>query len=231
MLNRNFTFCTDEGSGFQGLRPDWMPNADPTNGQGCMHDMLEHFQSQTSALEGECEALGALLYLRLENGWTASRLTMRSENWKVLGAELSACLVDGVQDELVMPSMLRTTPLAAGSEDTLQLALDEAFRVALIDLAERGAELASLSLNQNPLREAFAGWVRRGYRRAVRRYADVDTYWVSQGLYPKVGKALNKLIESEALAEGDKVGISLNLREMAFYVRVNGYPVNELYDL
>lgn len=230
MLTRNFTFCTDHERGTEGLRADWMPNADPVGGQGCMHDMLEHFQAQSSALEGECEALGALLYLRLENGWTSSQRTVRPENWKVLANELSTCLLDAVALEIKLPSLLRTMPLASSSEKTLQATLDEAFRVAHSELDYHGDDGRSL-LPEDELREAFAGWIRRGYRRAVRRFTDVDTYSVSNRLFPKVSKALDKLIESECLKEGDRVGVSLNLRELVFYVRVNGYPANELYDL
>lgn len=230
MLHRNFTFSTDHERGTQGLRAEWMPNADPVGGQGCMHDMLEHFPTQTSALEGECEALGALLYLRLENGWISTRRAERPENWKVLGNELSTCLLDAVARELELPSLLRTAPLAASSEESLQAALNEAFRIAHSELDYRGDDGKAL-LPEGNLREAFAGWVRRGYRRAVRRFTDVDTYSVSSHLFPRVSKALDKLIDSECLEEGDRIGVSLNLRELVFYVRVNGYPANDRYDL
>lgn len=231
MLTRNFTFCTDEERNYQGLKADWMPNADPANGLGCMHDMLEHFQSQTTALEGECEAIGALLFLRLENGWASSRRSVRSDDWAVMGRELSSCLIDAVDHALTLPVRLRTPTLAVGSEETLQRALDEAFRVAFGELAYRDDDSRAQALRQSGLREAFASWVRRGYRRAVRRFEGIDTYWVSDVMFPRVGRALDKLIESDVLAEGDKIGVSLNLRELAFYVRVNGLPVNEMYDL
>ena len=228
MMHRNFTFSYNENRDFFGLKADWMPNADPISGLGCAHDMLEHFPTQTSALEGECEAIGAMLHLRLENDWMGGRGRRRSEHWEVIAAELSACLMDAVHYELDLPKRLRSMPLAPQAEASVQGGVMDAFRMARSEVGDFAAGQAILATPG--LDEALAGWVRRGYRRAVRRFAQVNTYSVSDYLFPKVEKTLDMLMQGH-LEDGDKVGVSLNLQDLTIHIRINGFPANDMLGL
>jgi hypothetical protein len=224
VLNRNFTFCEDADRGYWGLKADWMPNADPFDGLGCAHDCLEHFATQTEPIEGECEALGAHMFLRLENGWAAKNRISRQETWYRMGGLLSSCLTDMADQGLDKPTLLLTRPLPASSEAELQQALDEAFRLAKGDYDESDYQAR---LAEPGLREAVASWVRSGYRRAAKRYAKKDTFEISDRLFDRVAKSLDTLI-TEYLQPGDKVGVSLDLRLCEVHVRINGRRANDL---
>lgn len=224
MLTRNFTFCQEPDFGFWGLRANWMPNADPFDGEGCAHDMLEHFATQVGPLEGECEAIGAHLYVRLENGWALNPKIGPLDSAKRMGGLLSSCLVDGVRDNLRWPPVIATKPLEGSSEEKLQAALDEAFRLARIEFAHDPDYLEGLEAPD--IRAGLEAWMRRGYRQAVRRYAAHDTYDIAHRLFKEVREKLDLLIEN-FLKDGDDVKVTLDLRKMNVHVRVNGESVTE----
>jgi hypothetical protein len=144
-----------------------------------------------------------------------------------MGGLLSSCLSDMADLGLDTPVLLRTRPLPADSESELQLALDEAFRQAKEEFREDDYQAR---LAEPGLREAFASWVRRGYRRSARRYAKADTFEISDRLFDRVAKTVDKLIDGY-LQPGDKVGVSLNLRLCEVHVRINGRRANALLDL
>lgn len=55
--------------GLIGWKPLWMRNADPTESEFVPHDIMEHFGEEVITLESELMALGAMLYVRAENGF------------------------------------------------------------------------------------------------------------------------------------------------------------------
>ena len=224
MLTRNFTYCQDQNYGFWGLRANWMPNADPFDGEGCAHDMLEHFATQVGPLEGECEAIGAHLYVRLENGWALNPQIGPQDTAKRMGGLLSSCLIDGVRDDLRWPPFIATKPLEASAEGKLQAALDEAFRLARNEFAHDPDYLQELEASG--IRAGLEAWIRRGYRRAIRRYAAHDTYDIAHQLFKKVRVMLDLLIK-DYLKDGDDVKVTLDLRKMNVHVRVNDQSVTE----
>lgn len=226
MLNRDFVFEEDHELGFQGLRATWMDNAQPFDGMGCAHDMLEHFPMQHGAIEGECEALGAHMFLRLENGWSASTPTSWQATWFRMGNLLSTCLIDGENESLDPPRFFKTKPLSESTEHELQKALDKAFDDARANFRDEPEALARF--DEPLLRASYECAVRRGYRKAARRYARVDTYNISSQLFAAVAKTLDTLMKNY-LELGDRVGVSLNLNTCQIFTRINGRRVREDY--
>lgn len=222
MLTRNFTFAYDEDRGVQGLRADWMPNADPFNGLGIAHDALEHFLTQDGPIEGELEALGAHLFLRLENGWASKNRVSIQPSGERLGNLIYSVLTDMVDLGYDAPKLIRTRPLDYYSEQDVQQALDQAFRTALSEFRDYPETLVRLM--EPNLRQAMASWLRRGYRRATRRYYGHDTYAISNRLFERIAHRIDVLINNY-LVLGDRVGLSVDLRECEVYVRINGRPV------
>jgi len=212
MLNRNFTYAYNHEAGGFGLKAKWMANADPADGRLCMHDMLEHFKTQTSALEGECEAIGAFIFLRLEN------MALRPGERAGIGSDVHNCLEDAFEFGLPLPGYFVTRKLSPKSEAAIAAGIEEGFSEARTQYEHRPELLAHL---ETPLlREAFRSWIRRGYRRARQRYLTVDTYYLATTVFPSAAKALDKV--TDYLTVGDEVGVSIDLRELTYYIRVNG---------
>ena len=227
MLTRTFTYCQHEDFGHMGLKPNWMPNGDPFDGLGCAHDMLEHFATQTSPLEGECEAIGAHLYLRLQNGYHISRQRGPRELWKQLRDQLGSCMKDFMYDDLRAPTVVPTRPLDADTEAALQRALDDAVAYAVSEFDPRD-EALNARYDMPAFRAGMEAWVRRGYRKAVRRYARHDTFDISEHLFDRVASKLDYLME-HFLKDGAQVGVSLDLGALAVHVRVNGERIPDDY--
>lgn len=214
---RDFIYETWDETGLKGLRPTWFDNADPAAGTGVAHDILEHFSSATTVLEGESEAVGAFLLLRLANGWNYRSGAFPRSEAEILSRDVETMLEGAVNDGLPLPEAAPSRRLADEEMDR--------FIVEGVRKAVRGEEaLRSLMVNCDvdeeeakavltaQTEQGFITWLRRGYRRAVRRYAGCDTYMVGISLFARIGKVASNLIESESLWEGAKVRISVSPR-------------------
>lgn len=144
--------------GSMGWRLKDMPDFDPLPGMAVAHDILEHFPGGDESPADEFQALGASWFLRGE-GYLYSGLSSGEEN---LAADMPD-IVDHVLQGMYMPTPPRTHRLDSNAEDALQIAL----KLAKRNCGDRGADAEAKSV----LRKAL-GWLRIGYRRAVRRYKD-----------------------------------------------------------
>ena len=222
---RDFTFDEDSDTGMIGLRPAWFANAEPATGMTIAHDMLEHFKTQSEALEGECEALGALLALRLMQGWGGAPGGAYRSPAERLGFEVSTLIVDSVQrDDRPLPRYRTSRPLRDECADEVILeAVSRGLESARGELGEWGGREELEPEGAERMKGAFVAWIRRGYRRTVKRFRHYDLYTIGIDLFDRVTKDVTRLCRSEMLAYGDRVRIGLDLQRALVSIKVNGH--------
>ena len=142
--------------GSLGWRPKGMDNADPLSGMAVAHDVLEHFPGGDMGVEDELQALGASFYVR-----------KYTTNMHSLGANVAADLPDVLahvhSEGMSFFSPGRTAPIDVEYE--------------VDDAIHHFREEAAYSRQRTSSQELawVRGWMRRGYRRAVKRWGDIDT--------------------------------------------------------
>ena len=216
---RNFVYEMDD-NGFEGLRPDWFGNATPTSGRGVAHDMMEHFSSQAGPVEGELEALGAALALRWEQG--ANRSLLSTED--IMAGDILSVILDMVREELQVPAPKRSQKIDDKlTDDTLVESVRRGFQMAKEEFRYDKEDAArSEALLTKELFYTTVSWLRRGYRRALKRYEAYDLYFVGNEFFSTVTKEIDRLISSSVMGYGDEVRISLQPGRNIIGLRVNG---------
>lgn len=226
-ITRDFIYQRDVERDFFGFKPTWFDNADPTSGRGVAHDMLEHFRHQAGPVEGELEAFGAFLAIRLEQG-AIYAIGSRSPT-DVLAEDVRGLLVDMADLGLPVPApktSRRLNELHVWADDTLVDAVRRGMDLARREWAsrrEQGQQAPDAGqLLTDTLQATLVAWIRQGYRRALRRYDRLDLYQLGNAFFSKIGNKLEQLLDSEFLTEGDRIRISLHPRTARIGVRVNG---------
>lgn len=213
---RDFTYEEDHETGSDGLKPSWFDNANPTSGQGVAHDMLEHFANQSDPIAGELQAIGAVMALRWENG------EVSGSDVTAMAYSISQCLTDLCWQNLSEPAPARSRRLSddySYADDVIVAAVVKAWDLALAELADHGGVEDVLTPT---VRVSVLAHVRRGYRKAQRRYAHADLYTVGICFFKQVQARVDKLLSNGMLALGDKVRVSLDARKLDINIRVNG---------
>lgn len=217
---REFSYEYTEEQDFKGFRPLWFLNATPTTGFGCAHDVLEHFKTQASPLAGECEAVGAMLALRMEY----AGLSKVSES---VSSNVVAMLEDYLRGDLELPNSLRTKPLACRRRDAdIVDGVSSALSAITQEVPdEPGFAEKVARLGQPEVALAFISWIRRGYRRAVKRYWSIDRYTVGFDIYQTLASRLDGLMNSEWLWDFARVRVCVSLPRESVTIHV--YVDNE----
>lgn len=159
-----------EEFGVLGLWPIGRYWADPcTSGMTLAHDMLEHFPRDDGTVEGELMALGAALYVRDGDSYFSSKGN-RSGYEKNIGG-----------DAYILNTFLKE----AGRRLLQPLPNDRPLRDPDIErqLAGTAAEMRRVLLAEGLDAEWADGpsalnWLRRGYRRAAKRYHGIASFWM-----------------------------------------------------
>lgn len=225
-ISRQFVFERSDTTGDVGLKPLWLKVADPV--MGVAHDMLEHFgPSSLSAVEDEFLALGAVLALRIEPG-VMTRHNIPEH--KQLANLVSTVLGEIVDYQIDAPRAMSSRKLAddySYADDIILAAVPLAFEMAFKEHAERDED--DLAVLRHPaLQETVVSLLRKGYRKAQLRYADVDLYTLSKCVFTELDSYSRRLVESCMLREGDKVSLSVNVHRGTVSCRVNGIPGERL---
>jgi len=168
MMIRKFEFAEYEEYGFNGWKPMWMQGADPITGQGIPHDILEHHPGMQLGAEAEFHALGASWWIRGENGYFTGRYRPPEENYASDFIEILRRISDG-EETLHHPGPTR--PIRESMWGHVDRSLNK--------IVSRGIEMANSEFEDYPLvlphdaHERILGWMRKGYRYAIRRYNHV----------------------------------------------------------
>lgn len=229
---RDFVYETSEDTGLTGLKPLWFPNADPTYGTGVAHDTLEHFKSETSILEGESEAIGSFVLLRLLNPARADSRSV-DDKAQALCNDVREMLRGAGAESFALPRAIATRALADRKVDSIivegvRLAFrGESAQESLMEEADISAEQAQELLTEQA-EAGFIAWIRRGYRRALKRYGDTDYHTVGSHLFDAIAKRVDKVLSSEHLWPNARVRLSVDPMECSF--RLSALDGNRWYD-
>lgn len=154
-----FECAEHEEYGSNGWRLKGAPNADPLGGLAVAHDVLEHPLGGDMGVEDELMALGASLFVRK---WT--------RNMHSLGANVASDMPDIFRhvwyEGMTVRSPGRTVAIEAEYE------IDNCFH-SLRKEAECDEEIKKILTSET--KAIIRGWMRRGYRAAVRRWGNIST--------------------------------------------------------
>ena len=170
ILRGTFTVDHHDEYGFTGLRMKNRPHFDPGTGLTIAHDLMEHFRDDDGTTEHELMALGAMLYVR-DCGADMRASAFSSEPYEGIAADLiQQCFYMDAAKRTALENPGRTTRIDDEDvERQIQQVWPEAMRL-----------MAHEFDNQNMYswldQKRLIGWLRRGYRRAARRYKDIPSW-------------------------------------------------------
>lgn len=220
---RKFIYGVDDDTGLYGLIPTWIQEASPV--QAVAHDMLEHRLKEVgSPVTAELQAIGAILALRVENGaFFAGRTEAEVLAYLIFEMVLDMCRGKPLDR---IGKTRKLSDLDIWVENTLQAAVPKAFELARRDHAVDGDyTLEDLEAVERDQLQDIIGWIRRGYRYTVQRYAEVDRYTLAHSLFKKLDRASENLVCQDLLQVGDEVVVSACTRTGSFKFYLEG---NEL---
>lgn len=173
MFKREFEWREDEEYGGWGWIPKGFPKFNAGRGMLVAHDTLEHFTNDSGTLEAEIRALGAMVLIRGEGGYFWNKGSIQGPE-KSLGADLAhfySELSNGMhsdEGEFSMPP--RTRCLDTEGDYIIEQALKEGRELFELERKYNGSES---EVDEKKLKEwerKMRGWLRIGYRKAVKRY-------------------------------------------------------------
>lgn len=178
----------------------------PVTGAGVAHDILEHDPNDSGSIEEELMALGSALFLRGEGGYWTRSLSRVSPGRHVgsdIGNDL-AIKYEGVFNGIASPG--RTYKLSDKVEVWIQEAVESAREEILSHCAYESS--VSLRMVKDYLRKV-PGWVRRGYRRAARKYHHTNP-WALSNMFELIEKKSDSFLSTSE--EGDFLFVQLDIK-------------------
>jgi hypothetical protein len=172
MFSVKFEWKEDEEFGGEGWIPTRFPNFNASSGLGVAHDTLEHFANDDESLAAEMRALGAMIYLRGEGGYFVNRNSRTPE--ANIGADIAHFLEElsngDHSDYGDFPTPPRTCSLNDNANEMLEVGLKEGKKVFIIEMAFQDDSERYSNHDVDLWLDKMRGWMRIGYRKAVKRY-------------------------------------------------------------
>lgn len=194
MIRRVFIYKNGEYG--LGLRPVGVPHADALRGMGVAHDILEHFPGDNGGIECELMALGACVLIRIEEGYWQNSSSKPAE---ILSGDIPGLLSHHFYEEFNIRSSGCTKKL---TNDWAEAIIQETIQIGLKHSKE---EFAGDFIENNSLTaNNFVGWMRRGYRKASRRWQYIEGYHLCS-TFQEIERQIDKVLDKEQLFENQKV--------------------------
>jgi hypothetical protein len=216
MIVRRFACENDKDYGGKGFKPLWVPNANAFQGMTCAHDILEHTADDPGPAEGECMAMGACVYVRGLNGWFYENLP---GNVNTPATHLAGTLMGTMRDtrhngDLADPGRTRRIRTEPYAEDLIQEALIQARKDFAVEYQGDVEPLTCEEMRR------IEGWMRLGYRLAVRRYGVIGESEVGY-LFTRIGRRIDELLKRAD--EGMELVVRVKVHECNFRADLD-YP-------
>jgi hypothetical protein len=191
MLIRRFKLKEHEDFGSNGWLMVGAPDTYvPLSGMAVAHDLLEHRRNDQGTVEDELLAFGAVLYIRGEGGYWARKGSPYQPGYH-LGGEIGNDLgvkYGGVENRIQDPG--RTRPLEEHVEEWIAEAIAEA-RSALKECCN------DFTFKQvEEFLSRAVGWIRRGYRMALKRYHGIPVCNLAY-LYAQIEEKADRLLKDD----------------------------------
>ncbi len=199
MKRHTFVCAKHEEYGTMGWKLKNMAHFDPLGGMTIAHDILEHFPNDDGIASGECQALGASLYVRGEEYSVGIKNSSNSP-----GTNMSGDIVNLFSEGREIAQAPKTKPLDDDAENWIQDCMHDARKKA----AYRDVD------DVNKLEEFFQnaiGWLRIGYKRAKVRYAGLTTNELAYFFY-EIEKQADKYLKMAE--EGQELVVSTDTKNL-----------------
>ena len=208
MISFLFDVAEHEEYGTVGLRMAGKPHFEPIGGMGVAHDMLEHFRDDPGTLSGELEALGASLFVRGEHYYSDKGQYVREPWQNISGEFIQQVYHCENRDEYELRDGGNHRKLDdEWAEDQIRKTVREGFRLVRSDLDD---DRLPTWLTRWDRRRILMGWMRRGFRRARRRYAKARDGMVTY-TFRQIEDRVEKYLRVQE-AFGQQVRLSASIR-------------------
>lgn len=221
---RTFEFVCEEHKEYGGLgwRLSDKPGFDPLPGLTVAHDVLEHFPNGDDSPADEFQALGAAYHIRGDTGYM-----QRNGNVNPPSAHIASDFPDIFRHVIDEGMGLATPPKTRKlTEDH-----DHAERFVLDVLANVRKEMRSDDYDESFAKEVvrllpLAGdWMRRGYRRACKRYSGCQ--FEAMHVFDLISKKADEILKHAS--EGDRITVKFDVRSACAWVE-QVYEYEGAYD-
>lgn len=200
---------------YYGWMPAKQPHFDPLNsGFGMCHDVLEHFSDTDETIEHEMLAFGSMLYLRAESDyWAAQGGPSRVvDPGEVMSSDIYNFLYhDTLTQGKTLADPGRTRPLDNEVEDIL-------WRICHHVRKECEGDNGAVPIGLETLLVRACGWMRKGYRKAARRWNlslnDRLSLWMN------CERELDKVVKRMAFDIGDRLIVSVDKQRLTCTYRI-----------
>lgn len=198
MACRTFEWREDTEFGDWGWIPKGFPHFNAGQPMTIAHDVLEHQDRDDGSLAHELRAFGAMIHVRGEGGWFARRESLHDDWISNADFDLAEHMRKYRHHEGQEARMWQPPPTRALADQDIE----DQIRRAL----ERAVDLANREFGDNepyelgPTTDMMRGWMRIGYRNALRRYAGHSPYTLADAfreLMARVGKHMQGDIGEE----------------------------------
>jgi hypothetical protein len=212
MIYRDFVWAYPaEHDGRPGFRPRHMLKFDPNHEAfAAVHDILEHISDRDDSIEAEFLAFGSMLYWRAETDYWG----MISSRYPHPVDSMWGDIFSFVLDNPCVADPGRTTRLDHELEDII----DGIRAKAIKEAREAWTDMALFKRNL----ERAIGWMRKGYRKNVRRWGKLDVITRLDFFYSMelaIGPMLNSEIEYTEMLR-----VEIDRKELKFRIYITEDP-------
>jgi hypothetical protein len=194
-----YAFVCEEHKEFGSLgwRLEDKPYFDPLGGMAVAHDILEHFPRCGDTIHDELQALGASLWVRESYPYNGNP----GEN---IASDFPMIFAHAVNDSMELRQPPRTYRLPDYVEREIHTAVQRFKRMKQDgDWVDEDGGIFKRAI------QAIPGWLRIGYRRAVRRYHGLDQASVCY-LFRTIQTAADNTLKYAE--EGERLIVSVDIR-------------------
>jgi hypothetical protein len=211
MITTKFAWLEDQMTGEMGWIPKSNPGFNATSGFGLAHDVMEHFRNDVHGLDAEMRAFGAMIFVRWEGGWQPYRgVNMHSPAYNIASG-----IFVFLQNIACEQDTITTPPKTNRLHEDVEEILDEAISKSFKDYLNYEDCNTDDTLWIRDALEHMRGWMRIGYRKAVKRYKDLDVYEAT-ALFNEIERQTYKLTGEY----GDELIVRVSPKQKQVYVRV-----------
>lgn len=180
MFTVKFVWTKDQEYGEYGWIPKDHPEFNMVSGFGLAHDVLEHFKGDTSDLNGEMRAFGAMLLIRAEGDWQPYRGYRNRPMSEDISSDLARFIREQKWSDDRLSRPPRTYKLNEYVEQVIADAFAETYRIVKAENEYEHDENDKITHHEAQVfLEKALGWMRIGYRKAARRYHNAPPHYLA----------------------------------------------------
>lgn len=233
MIRKTFIVEKHEEYGTWGLKPEDMPHADPLMGMAAAHDILEHFPGDDGGVEAEYMAFGAMILTRAEGGYWQRKGNVNPPE-SHLASDMPELFRHFQFEGFTFRDPGRTRPVQEDAEQTIQDAVREGCKLIREEFCDSDSccgECSDLDhgcdgecdchdtansarmFTSDQTRERMVGWMRRGYRKACRRFKGISP-WTLAETFIAIEEGCDKIlreVEGNDFGTGERITVSVDV--------------------